>query len=120
MKKKILIVDDDVRIRRTYERLFHIVGTALYDVLEAANAQEVADVLLHENIDMVLLDIRMPEMDGRKIVEIIQSLDPGMKIVVASVYPIEEQRRLIPHARDYFDKSRGPLELLQKVTEALV
>ena len=50
-------------------------------------------------------------------IKVIESV-PGIKIIVASVCPIEEQKRLIPFADDYYDKSEGTLKLLEKVTSA--
>lgn len=58
----LLVVDDDRDIR---EALFEILREAGYEVIGAANGREALAVLrAHGHVDVVLLDLRMPEMDG--------------------------------------------------------
>ena len=120
MKKKILIIDDEERIRKIYTRLFRAIGSGIFEVLEAENAEEATEVLIREKLDLVLLDIKMPDIDGVRLYEIIKEFNPNLEIVVASVYPIEEQKRLIPYASAYYDKSEGPIKLLDKVSSTLI
>ncbi len=115
-KKKILVVDDEIRIRQIYIRMFVEVGLI---VRWAADARSTIDILIREDIDLVLLDIKMPVIDGRTAFEIIHEYDPTIKVVIASVYPLDRQKQLVPHAHDYYDKSQGPLILLEKVVDAL-
>src|SRR5262245_23551091 len=105
MKKKILIVDDEERIRKIYTRLFQAIGSGIFEVLEAENAERATDYLIREKLDLILLDINMPEIDGARLCEIIKEYNPNLEIVVASVYPVEEQKRIIPFANAYYDKS---------------
>ena len=111
-KKNILIVDDEERIRAIYIRML---GEAGFTVLGASNAQEATGILIREKIDTVLLDINMPEIDGKTVYEIIQEYDPDLKVIVSSVYPLHVQKTMIPHAYAYHDKSHGPASLLDKV-----
>jgi CheY-like chemotaxis protein len=71
-------------------------------------------------VDIIILDIEMPGVDGRVMFEIIKEYNPDLKVIVASVYPIDQQKRLIPFALDYFDKSQGIMKLLAKVSHVLV
>lgn len=120
MKKKILIIDDEARIRAIYVRLFKAIGSGIFEVLEASNAEEATDYLIREKLDLVLLDLKMPRIDGTRMYDIIKEYNPGLEIIVASVYPIEEQKRLLPYASAYYDKSEGPIKLLEKVSSTLV
>ncbi|MND05440.1 hypothetical protein D3C83_262350 [compost metagenome] len=52
--------------------------------------------------------------------DLIKGLDQRPEIVVASVYPVEKQKRVIPFADSYYDKSEGPIKLLEKVTARLL
>jgi len=120
MKKKILIIDDEERIRKIYTRLFQAIGSGVFEVLEAENAERATDYLIREKLDLVLLDINMPGIDGTRMYEIIREYNPNLEVVVASVYPVEEQKKLLPYASAYYDKSEGPIKLLEKVSSTLV
>ena len=116
MKKRILIIDDEEAIRRNYRRFFLTFGATLFEVIETANAIEATNYIIRERVDIVVLDIKMPHIDGRMMFEVIKEYNPKLKVIVASVYPIDQQKRSIPFASDYFDKSQGPMKLLEKVT----
>ena len=114
--KRILIVDDEKKIRKIYSRL--LIGEG-FEVIEKSNAMEASEVLIRENIDLVLLDINMPEVDGGVLYEIMQLFHKKTKVIVTSVYPLDEQRHLIAEAVDYYDKSQSMEALMVKVKEAL-
>ena len=114
--KRILIVDDEKKIRQIYSRL--LIGEG-FEVIEKSNAMEASEVLVRENIDLVLLDINMPEVDGGVLYEVMQLFHKKTKVIVTSVYPLDEQRRLIAEAVDYYDKSQSMEMLMVKVKEAL-
>lgn len=114
--KKILIIDDEERIRDIYVRMFVPEGII---VRRAADATEAINILIREAIDLILLDIGMPQIGGRTAFEILKEYDPQARIIISSVYPIEKQKTMIPGAEDYFDKSEGPIWLLKKVLDAL-
>lgn len=114
--KHILIIDDDTKIRSIYKRFLTDEG---FEVIEAADAQEgtFKMIRIYQPVDLVLLDINMPEIDGRYMRKVISEWDPHLKIIVSSVYPLEEQKQMIPHAADYFDKSQGTDVLLKKINK---
>lgn len=114
--KKILIVDDESNIRQTYRELLESKG---FSVEEAANADQGNEVIKKGNIDLVLLDIKMAEVGGNTLFEIIKGFHPQTKVIVTSVYPLDEQKRLIAGASDYFDKSQGLKLLIKKVRTVL-
>jgi DNA-binding response OmpR family regulator len=57
----VLIVDDEAALRRTLERVLRGMG---YDVVTAADAQLAYEVLHETDVDLVLLDLHMPQMSG--------------------------------------------------------
>lgn len=111
-RKRLLVVDDEASIRDTYIRLFSYRG---YEVLSAANAVEAREILLKEKVDLVFLDLNMPEVDGETLFQLARTFHKGVKIIVSSVYPIEEQRERIKDADGYFDKSDARAILLRMV-----
>lgn len=60
-KKTILIADDEVRMRRVLCDYLHIKG---YEVLEAADGVQAVELAERKKVDLVLLDVMMPRMDG--------------------------------------------------------
>ena len=114
---KILVVDDEEKIRDVYLRLLVQAG---FIVRSAANAQQATGILVREPIDLVLLDLRMPRIDGRAMFDVLESNHQDTKVIISSVYPIDKQKELVPNADDYYDKSEGPLSLLEKVNHVLM
>ncbi|MDE1920021.1 MAG: response regulator [Candidatus Omnitrophica bacterium] len=115
-RKKILIIDDEPSILRIYTKMLVELG---FTARWALNADNAMDILIREKIDLVLLDIKMPGVDGKTMFEVIHEYDPMLKVIVSSVYAVERQKELIPCARDYFDKSRGLPVLIEKMMGVL-
>ena len=114
--KKILVMDDEDRIRNIYVRLLTLEG---YKVTGAQTALDAHDILKRESMDLILLDIKMPKVSGSVVYDVIEQFHRNLKVIVASVYPLEIQKRAVPGAWDYYDKSEGIEILLNKVKMAL-
>ena len=115
-RKKVLIIDDEPRIRAIYIRMCLEAGLVAH---WAANAHEATNILIREKIDLILLDIYIPGIDGKTMFEVIQEYDPSLKVIISSVYPLHVQKHMIPQAYDYYDKSYGLSMLLDKIFTAL-
>jgi DNA-binding NtrC family response regulator len=108
----ILIVDDEEKIRELYGR---VISRAGFNVLLAPNAAVANELLTHARVHLVLLDINMAGVDGVDLSEIIHAFHSDVKVIVSSVYPLDEQKQRVQHANDFFDKSEGLGVLLAKV-----
>jgi CheY-like chemotaxis protein len=91
MAKKVLIVDDDPDITKV---ISFRVKKAGYDTETAQNGQEALDKLKKEKFDLVLLDIKMPVMDGYEFCKIVNA-DESLKktpiiVITASVMTSSE------------------------------
>jgi CheY-like chemotaxis protein len=86
----ILVVDDEAQIVKVCARLLQKFG---YEVLTAAGGKEAIELVRRygATISLVLLDMTMPEMSGRQTYEALQKLVPGIKVLLASGYSVEEQ-----------------------------
>jgi DNA-binding response OmpR family regulator len=111
--KKLLIVDDESNIRNNFFRFFSRRG---FDVLTAPTAIEANELLVREKVDVVFLDLKMAEVEGDIFYELIRTFHRNVKVVVSSVYPIEEQKERVKDADAYFDKSDGQDVLLGMVS----
>ena len=84
----VLVVDDERISRRVATRMLRELGLR---VLEADGAEEALDVfrISQQPIDLVLLDVVMPETDGVELAEQILAHRPGQRIIFMSAYPAE-------------------------------
>lgn len=90
-KKKILAVDDDGLVRKTLELLLKEAG---YEPTMAAGGQEALDLLPQKHFDLVITDIRMPDIDGLQVIHAVQDYCGQMKkplipVIVLTAYKDE-------------------------------
>lgn len=82
-KKKILIVDDQIGIRVLLMEVFSGDG---YLTFQASNGKTALDIVRKESPDIVLLDMKIPGMDGLEILKHIKSIDPSIKVIMMTAY----------------------------------
>ncbi len=80
----LLVIDDEPRIRKLIR--IHL-ESAGYKVLTAATGAEGLEVVQNTEIDLVLLDLKMPEMNGPEIVSKLKKSHPALPIIVVTGYP---------------------------------
>ena len=81
--KKALIVDDDRAIRRTLE--LHLVEEG-FDVLCAEDGEQGVKLALEEPVVLVLLDLRLPKIDGFEVLKQVKQKKPGLPVVMITAY----------------------------------
>ncbi len=86
--RTVLVVDDAGVIRRLS---FRVLSESGYRVFEAAGAVEALEVMtmLHGRVDLVLVDVVMPEVNGVDLVRLIRERWDGPSILFMSAYPAE-------------------------------
>jgi len=87
--RKIIIVDDHTLFRNGLRILLNSLNNYRV-VAEAANGQEFLDLLEKTEVDLVLLDIDMPVMDGITAARLALQKWPGLKIITLSMYGEED------------------------------
>jgi two-component system, LytTR family, response regulator AlgR len=117
---RILIVDDEAPSRRRLRDLFDdcAVTLPLTVVGEAENGVEALDVLQSVAADLVVTDIRMPDMDGIELARHLLKLDPPPRVIFTTAYQQHALEAFDVNAVDYLVKPvRAPrlLSALQKV-----
>lgn len=75
----ILIIDDDDMIRFTLECLLEDEGFKIFNSSTAVSGLEMA---AKENINLAIIDIHIPDMDGAELVKEINNLKPNIKIII--------------------------------------
>jgi len=115
--KTILIVDDEAKIRSLYGRLLEKEG---FNVVLAKNAEVAHEKLLTQPIDLALLDINLTDIvDGEVLHDVIEAFFKKTAVIVASVYPVAEQKKRVKGAAGYYDKAEGIQGLIRQVKAVL-
>jgi DNA-binding NtrC family response regulator len=116
--KAILIVDDEFSVRDSLRRWFAKQG---YRTEAAKDAPEALQRLEESHWDVVILDIKMPGMDGLELQRRIREIDPGLIVIMITAYASVETavRALKEGAHDYVTKPVDPDELSHVVERAL-
>lgn len=83
MKKKLLIVDDQNGIRILLMEVFSSEG---YETYQASNGKLALEIVRNVAPDLVLLDMKIPGMDGLDILKHIKSIDSSIKVIMMTAY----------------------------------
>lgn len=114
--KTVLVADDEVSIRKLYQKELSREG---YSVLLASNAQEAIQLARDAAPDLVILDIRMPGMDGIEAMGRILEEDNQIPIVINTAYSSYKESFLSWSADAYVTKSSDLAELKETVKNVL-
>jgi two-component system, OmpR family, KDP operon response regulator KdpE len=109
---KVLIIDDEAQIRRFVRAGFELHG---HTVLEAADAASGLRAATLDKLDLIILDLNLPDLEGSEVLERIRSWS-NVPIIVLSVQADEQEkvRLLRMGADDYVVKPFGMSELLAR------
>lgn len=115
---KILVVDDDVHIRKLITVYLRNEG---YDSVEAGDGVEALSILENPTVDVVILDIMMPHMDGWELCREIRRLYPDMPLLMVTAKGESGQKvkGFQLGTDDYVTKPFDPLELVMRVKALL-
>ena len=121
-KSKVLIVDDEELILRAYKKELEESG---YHVLVAQSAKEALAIIKQDKVDIVLVDLVMPEMAGVEMCKVVKALSPDTEVVLMSGYIEEMEKSWIEFikagGRDFFlRKPLGERELIDTVKTILI
>ena len=116
--KKLLIVDDETGIVDEVKSFFEEEG---YEVYAADTGKEGIECIERVKPDVMLLDMKLPDMSGLNVLKVCKTVSPGTKVIVNTGYVdqnvIDEAERL---GRDSFLQKPFDLERLRKEVELLL
>lgn len=117
MKSKIMVVDDEMHIR---ELVRFYLDKAGFDTIEAANAEEALDIVENQYIDLAVVDIMMPGMDGFELVEQMRQYRKFPVIMLTAKSQSKDKLRGFSLGiDDYVTKPFDPDELMARVKTIL-
>jgi two-component system response regulator PilR (NtrC family) len=117
-KKKILIIDDDKSILEIFELILQKEG---YITDKAETGQEALSKLKNGFFDVALIDVKLPDMEGTDLLNIINKSDLKIIKIMVTGYPSEEShtKAVKSGADDYLVKPLDPRELIRILNEKL-
>ena len=118
MPKTILIVEDDKNVRRLMSAVLTRYG---YEPLTACNGEEALDVMEKEHVDLVVLDVMMPKMDGYEFTRIVLESDANLPILMVSAkqLPADKHKGFAVGTDDYITKPIDDEEMLYRIKALL-
>lgn len=116
VKKRIIVVDDDKSILRTFTRILQKSG---YEIDVAETGKEAIEKSLKKKYDLALIDIRLPDMDGTDLlVKTQRTMRDAVKIMITGFPSLETGVRALDEGADaYLVKPVKPEELLALIEE---
>jgi len=117
---KVLIVDDEEPARSRMRDLLADIGAALPAVVvgEAGNGREALALAQQQRPEVVLLDVRMPGMDGIEVAQHLRAFDPPPAVIFATAYDSYAIRAFDLHAVDYLLKPIRAARLQEALARA--
>jgi len=114
---KMMLVDDEERFLSTTQKLLSRKG---YDVLTASSGTDALDILRTHNIHVVILDVKMPGMDGIETLNAIKRNYPLVEVIMLTGHGTIDSavEGLKAGATDYLTKPTDVQDLIEKAEEA--
>jgi DNA-binding response OmpR family regulator len=118
MKGKILVVDDEETTRRSLADILRLEGA---QVKTAAGGEVAVETLQQETFDLILLDLKMPGMDGLDVLRIANKVTPDTQVILLTAHGSLESAiaALRLGAHDYLLKPASPTQILRSVNSGL-
>ena len=115
---QILVVDDD---RNTRLLLRAVLQAENYTVFTAENGEDALQVMDREHIDLVVLDVIMPKMDGYEFTRILRQTDNNLPILMVSArqMPADKRQGFLVGTDDYITKPIDEVEMLLRIKALL-
>ncbi len=116
--KTLLVVEDD---DQSYFFLQSILKKTRAKIVRAVDGQEAVDFCINQNFDLILMDIRLPKMDGYVATKKIKAFFPNMKIIAQTAFAMvgEKERCIEAGCDDYISKPISIAELFDTIEKNL-
>jgi two-component system, response regulator, stage 0 sporulation protein F len=117
-KRKLLIVDDQFGIRILLNEIFQKEG---YQTFQAANGVQALNLVQNESPELVILDMKIPGMDGLEILKRVKKINASIKVIIMTAYgELDMIQEAIDHgAITHFSKPFDIDEIIAAVKKEL-
>lgn len=119
MKSTILVVDDEPVARQSMTDILKLEG---YSVASAPNGHAAIEHVRMHPVDLVIVDLRMPGMDGLEVVQVVNQVSPETEVIILTAYGSTETaiQALRLRIHDYLLKPASPTQVLASVRKGLM
>src|SRR5690242_20495205 len=116
--KRVLFVDDEAKILEGLERMLRPMRKE-WQMVFASSGAEALRLMEASPFDVIVTDMRMPEMDGAQLLEQVQQRFPGVvRLVLSGYFELEMAVRAVPVAHQYLAKPCDPEKLRLAIEHA--
>ncbi len=118
MKSNILVVDDETVARQSLTDILKLEG---YTVASAPNGQAAVEYIRTHNVDLLIVDLKMPGMDGLEVVQVVNQVSPETEVILLTAYGSTETaiQALRLRIHDYLLKPVSPAQIIATVKKGL-
>ncbi len=118
MKSNILVVDDEPVARQSLSDILKLEG---FVVASAPNGQAAVEYVRTHPVDVMIVDLRMPGMDGLEVVQVLNQLSPETEVILLTAFGSTETaiQALRLRIHDYLLKPASPAQVISSVKKAL-
>jgi len=118
MKSSILIVDDEPVTRKSLSDILRLEG---YVVASVPNGQAAVEHVRTHHVDLMVVDLRMPGMDGLEVVQVVNQIAPDTEIILLTAFASTETaiQALRLRIHDYLQKPAPPAQIVASVKKGL-
>jgi DNA-binding response OmpR family regulator len=118
MKSNILVVDDEPVARQSLSDILKLEG---HNVSSVQNGQAAVEYVRTHPIDLMIVDLRMPGMDGLEVIQVVNQISPETEVILLTAFGSTETaiQALRLRIHDYLLKPASPAQVLASVKKGL-
>ncbi len=118
MKSNILVVDDEPVSRQSLSDILKLEG---YLVSALPNGQVAVEHIRTHPVDLMIVDLRMPGMDGLEVIQVVNQISPETEVILLTAYGSTDTaiQALRLRIHDYLLKPASPVQVLSSVKKGL-
>ncbi len=119
MKSNILVVDDEPIARQSLTEILRLEG---YAVNSVPNGQAAVEYVRTHPIELIIVDLRMPGMDGLEVIQVVNQISPETEVILLTAFGTTETaiQALRLRVHDYLLKPAPPAQVVNSVKKGLV
>jgi DNA-binding response OmpR family regulator len=118
MKSNILVVDDEPVARQSLTEILRLEG---YAVNSVPNGQAAVEYVRTHPIELIIVDLRMPGMDGLEVIQVVNQISPETEVILLTAFGTTESaiQALRLRVHDYLLKPAPPSQVVNSVKKGL-
>ncbi len=119
MKSNILVVDDEPVARQSMTDILRLEG---FSVNSVPNGQAAVEYVRTNPVELLIVDLRMPGMDGLEVIQVVNQIAPETEVIVLTAFGTTETaiQALRLRIHDYLLKPASPTQVISSVKKGLV